>query len=160
MPSVLSPLVVQGAVAALFLVALIVSAVESHIRDLVWGRLAGSAYAALTRRSREEQQQATAAAERDARIRGAMASIQASLTTWAAHGPVIKTEAMVAVFTANVLTGVAALRSEEPNLTAELDAIVGEVADHRFGIQPREAQALLAALEDKLRQLKNTTSAR
>ena len=151
MPSWFSPLVVQGAVAALFLVALIVSAIESHARDLVWGRLAGSAYAALTRRSREEQHQATAAAARDARIRDAMATIRTNLLAWAtAHTWTWEQAAKAA---AAIHTGIAEIRTEEPRAMTELDAIMAAISTLDSHVTPNMAQPLLSALEAKLRTL-------
>jgi hypothetical protein len=149
----LSPLFAQGAVAALVLVALIVSVVEPHLYDLVWRRWAGAVVAAATRRSREEQQQATAAAERDLRIRQAMATIRTELLTWTARSGSFMTSPQAAALMASLHRGIAELRTEEPRVQAELDPIMA-MATTGSVARPEEAQAVLAALEAKLRGLK------
>jgi len=151
MPSWLSPLLAQGAVAAIFLVALVVSVAEPHVKDLVWRRLAGSVVAAASRRSREEQQQATAAAARDARIRDAMATIRTNLLAWAtAHTWTWEQAAKAA---AAIHTGIAEIRTEEPRAMTELDAIMAAISTLDSHVTPNMAQPLLSALEAKLRTL-------
>jgi hypothetical protein len=59
----LSQLLAQGLGLAVLVALFVLSALEPHVKDFVWGRLAGSVVAAATRRSRMEQQRATAAAE-------------------------------------------------------------------------------------------------
>ena len=62
--SLFPQLLTQGVGLAVLVALFVLSAVEPHVKDFVWGRLVGSVVAAATRRSREEQQRATAAAER------------------------------------------------------------------------------------------------
>jgi hypothetical protein len=60
----LQQLLTQGVGLAVLVALFVLSAVEPHVKDFVWGRLVGSVVAAATRRSREDQQRATTAAER------------------------------------------------------------------------------------------------
>ena len=151
-PSWLSPLLAQGAVAAVFLVALVASIVESHLRDLVWGRLGGLVYEAVTQHSREEQQKATAATERAERIRTAMATIRTSLLAWSTRGGSGFRSFELPALMASIHTGVAEIRTEDPGAQAELDAIT-TACGFSSAPGPAQAQMLLAALEAKLREL-------
>ena len=79
MPSWLSQLLTQGAGIAIVVALFVLSALEPHMKGFLWGRLAGSVVAAATRRSREEQQRATAAVERVAFQRQTLIALQDAL---------------------------------------------------------------------------------
>ena|ERR1700674_2717947 len=150
MPSWVSSLLTQGVGLAVLVALFVLSVVESHVRDVVWGRLVGSVVAAATQRSRKEEQQAIAAAERAARIRDAMATIRSNLLSLATRSGVSFDKATILI--ADIHRGVAELRTEEPSAKAELDAIT-TVASRDADLSPDKAQTLLATLEAKLRDL-------
>jgi hypothetical protein len=151
MPSWVSSLLTQGVALAVLVALFVISVIESHVRDLVWGRLVGSVVAAATQRSRKVEQQATAAVERDARIRSAMATIRNGLVTWSTRYAMTYPEAAARM--ADIHRGIAELRTEEPRAKVELDAIMNSIPDSGTDVRPPVAQALLDALEAKLRDV-------